>query len=100
MQVYTCKYIYVYNSTYTTLTIYCGQTNRTSKLNFVGDRVKSISTLAGILVKIRSNLDRFRFFRKYFHSTYPTLNIYCGRTDRDKKLKFSGHREYSIPNTR
>ena len=35
--------VYVHNSTYTTLTIYRGQTNRASKLKFTGDTVKLIS---------------------------------------------------------
>ena len=34
--------MYVYNPTYTTLTIYSGQTNRASKLKFTGDTVKLI----------------------------------------------------------
>ena len=32
--------MYVYNPTYTTLTIYSGQTNRASMLKFTGDTVK------------------------------------------------------------
>ena len=35
--------MYVYNPTYTTLTIYSGRTNRASKLKFTGDTVKLIS---------------------------------------------------------